>query len=239
MPLNQEDLSCKLLHKRRPVAVNSCIVIRGNNFGLPPLVMQQGWIVCHHTTQHQHAGASVLTPLLCLHALFGHLLCRLQEFLSHSQLPGKSCLGHFEVNCSSAAEMAPVSKATVPSPGFKRSHRKLPISLVSSCCRSTSPPVKLSFAGLFIPVMSRQGATGGLCCSPWAGPLGRAAPPAQSRSPVGEGVLVPFYLPREKVMLGAPGRYWSGRLKCWWGCSWGFFGEREGDKWIRRTRHFI
>lgn len=166
MPLNQEDLSCKLLHKRRPVAVNSCIVIRGNNFGLPPLVMQQGWIVCHHTTQHQHAGASVLTPLLCLHALFGHLLCRLQEFLSHSQLPGKSCLGHFEVNCSSAAEMAPVSKATVPSPGFKRSHRKLPISLVSSCCRSTSPPVKLSFAGLFIPVMSRQGATGGLCCSP-------------------------------------------------------------------------
>lgn len=30
--------------QKRPVAVNSCIVIRGNNFGLPPLFMQQGWI---------------------------------------------------------------------------------------------------------------------------------------------------------------------------------------------------
>lgn len=92
--------------------MNSCIVIRGNNFGLPPLVMQQGWIVCHHTTQHQHSGVSVLKPLLCLHPLSRHLLCRLQEFLSHSQLPGKSCLGHFEGNCSSSAEIAPVSRAT-------------------------------------------------------------------------------------------------------------------------------
>lgn len=60
-----------------------------------------------------------------------------------------------------------------------------------------------------IPVMSRQGATGGLCCSPWAGPwrrLGRAACPARSCSWVGEGVVVPFYLPRGKVVLGAPGR---------------------------------
>lgn len=147
--------------------MNSCIVIRENSFGLPTLVMQQDWIVCHHTTQHQHAGASVLTPLVCLHPFSKHLLCRLQEFLSHSQLPGKSCLGHLEGNCSSATEVAPVSKATVPSPCFELpgSHRKLPVRLVSSCCRSTPPPEKLSLAGLFIPIMSRQGATGGLCCS--------------------------------------------------------------------------
>lgn len=122
--------------------MNSCIVIRGNNFGLPPLVMQQGWIVCHHTTQHQHAGASVLTPLLCFSSLgICFAGCR-------SLCPTVSS----QVNPVwdiSREVVALVSKATVPSAWLPRSHRKLPVSLINSCCRSTLPPEELSFAGLY------------------------------------------------------------------------------------------
>lgn len=47
---------------------------------------------------------------------------------------------------------------------------------------------------------------------------------------MGEGVLVPFYFPREKVVLGAPGRCMELEAEVLMGLLLGFFGEREGDK---------
>lgn len=77
--------------------MNSCIVIRGNNFGLPPLVTQRGWIWPPFVTVQP--STSELVPL-SRNPSFASRGAALQpargggrELLSHSQLPGKSRLG--------------------------------------------------------------------------------------------------------------------------------------------------
>lgn len=85
--------------QKRPVAVNSCIVIRGNNFGLPPLFMQQGWIWLLFVPHGPMPPSWCLFPETPPSPLSPSWGASVQaagvskwELLPHSWLPGKSRL---------------------------------------------------------------------------------------------------------------------------------------------------